>query len=223
MTNHGAGRFAMRVGAAAAVFLCGLRPDAAMAANEKSLAQLLSERAATDGFTVQGLDLLGNEPTPADETAGTKSSLRQLLKGYNFVVELGPSSIGGPQGKPVRLTILGRIVDKPGESPASGGFASVTGGAPSETAAGQGTGTPSHPIVQALETIARSTLPMIAGDQGPTAAGNIPQSGPSQLAGAGSDPANNAADMAALTAKASANVSALVAGLKAACPAGSRC
>jgi hypothetical protein len=73
-----------------------------------------------------------------------------------------------------------------------------------------------HSVTNMLETIARSSIPTPSNptaDLGP----------PPPVASAQSDPVHNPADMAALTGSASANVTPLVQGLKAACPAGSRC
>jgi hypothetical protein len=83
-------------------------------------------------------------------------------------------------------------------------------------------GTPvTQPVTHMLQVTAATTIPqhpigngLIPPDEAPMPEGTPPIAG---------DPAHNVADMAALTQTASANLSALVAGLKAACPAGGKC
>ncbi len=182
------------------------------------LAQALTERAAAEGFAIKGFDRIGTETVNIPSSQDSALSLRQLLAGYNYIVELEPvTATNGASRKPARISILGRMSDAPGDSATTPDNAPLTAaqlgayGNQNAPAAGE------HPVTNMLETIARSSLP-------------IPSSGtadlrapPQAMASVQSDPVHNPADMAALTRSASANVTALVQGLKAACPAGSRC
>ncbi len=181
------------------------------------LAQALTERAAAEGFTIHGFDRIGTE-TVNVSSQDSPVSLRQLLAGYNYILELEPTTLaGGTSRKPARISILGRMSDASGDSPTATDNAPLTAaqlgayGNQNAPAGGE------HPVTNMLETIARSSVPI-------PSSGTADLRGPPQaMASVQSDPVHNPADMAALTRSASANVNALVQSLKAACPAGSRC
>ncbi len=212
-----------------AVIFCGLPANHGSAAVQEPLARALSERAAADGFALSGIDQVGNETVGVSATDHSVTALRKLLSGYNYILELDPRSDTGER-RPIRLRILGRAGDNPGEAASAAQVANAssvveTGAVMSN--AGQTSGEPTtHPVARMLQAVAATTIPQsnAANNQALGVMGGASQGTASQSATASvSDPAHNAADMATLTQAASANVSALVAGLKAACPAGSKC
>jgi hypothetical protein len=75
----------------------------------QSLAQALVRLSVTEGFELRGLDRIGHEAAPQIESGLSPRSLRRLLDGYAYTLELAPADVPGTNpGKPTRLTILGR-------------------------------------------------------------------------------------------------------------------
>jgi len=222
------------VGAAIAlaspVICFGATAPAPAAAASEPLAQAIAERASADGFELLGADQIGNETVTLPSGQRSVPAIRKLLTGYNYILELGPGNAADEtQRKPVRLRILGHSVESSGDVAAAAALsgAAPAGSAPNgesgiasnsavaPTVAQPGSADPTaHPVIHMLQSIAATTLPQqqaaqsAAAQPAPVAAG---------------DPVHNASDMAALTRTASTNLSALVSGLKAACPAGSKC
>jgi hypothetical protein len=182
---------------------------------------------------VRGLDKVGAETVNPPKSGTPVQALKRILDGYAYTLELAPADPAGKgAGKLLRVSILGHVGDAPAELAAQAGAPAATladgsaAPAPGDDNAPAG---PVHPVGQMLRTIAKSSMPLPVGSGAMTGSGQAAASGvapaaPASTAGGVTGDANSTAtDMAALTRSASANLSALVQSLKAACPAGGKC
>ncbi len=221
-------------------------PAKPVAAAGEKLSQALVRLSTADGFEIRGLERVGDETVQPPKSGSTVQTLRKILTGYAYTVELAPDSSGKTQPKLVRVSILGHSSDVAGDAaqspaaaagsgPADAGSAVATAGTTGDVA------TPSHPVTHMLQTLAQASMPVVPPAATDSSGQPIASAGVAGTVGSGSvaaasggasssapaaptmDPVNNPADMAALTHTASANLSALVQSLKAACPAGSKC
>ncbi len=198
------------------------------------LIQALTTLSTSNGFEVRGLDKLGDETVRTPKSGTPVQTLRRMLDGYAYTLELAPSDPAGKNaGKILRVSILGHAGDAAGDQGQSTASAAATTAA-TPTVDTDGSGAPVHPVTHMLQTIARSTIPQslaaanatAAGQPGLVAAGSAGAAAPTAAASngaSGGDTASSTTDMAALTRMASANLSSLVQSLKAACPAGGKC
>ena len=200
--------------------------------SQEPLTQALNDRASQDGFEVLGIDQIGGETVSVSSTDHSVRGLRKLLAGYSYILELAPDPLpNATERKPMRVRILGRAGDGSGDGGSTTQFATANGsglvGSTVSAADQPSSDAETHPIAHMLQTVARTTIQQPGNESGQAVSSHF---GVSQSAGASGtgaaatvDTAPAQADMAALTRAASANVSALVSGLKAACPAGSKC
>ena len=201
-----------------------------------------SRFAASTAWATKRFRLRTNPPRPSKLCAA-------CLNGYAYTVELAPAGTSGSDakaGKLVRVSILGHVGDNiaAASAPAAAAPAQPVDSG-SQPSAGDMQAGPVHPVNHMLQSLARSTIPpslaaasaAASGQPGVISGGiaGVPAAAPA----ASDDPATSssgtttpaadadgtapAADMAALTRTASANLSALVQSLKAACPAGGKC
>jgi len=223
-------------GFAALAALCAVPAVAQDAAGAgEPLAQALTALSTANGFEVRGLDKVGGETVKPPKSGTPVQALKRILDGYAYTLELAPADPAGKgAGKLLRVSILGHVGDAPADSgpaaaPVVTAGASADAGIDSAAADANAPGGAVHPVGHMLQTIARSSMPLPAASGGLTASGQATfpaaaSGAPTSAAsGANGDTASNATDMATLTRNASANLSALVQSLKAACPTGSKC
>ena len=236
----------LRGGCIALAVLCAVPAVAQDAATEaEPLTRALTALSVANDFEVRGLDKVGNETVTPPKAATPVQALKRILDGYAYTLELTHAEgAGKTAGKLVRVSILGHVGDTPAVGPAQPAAPATTvaaqpdaGPDAANASDSDNTGSAVHPVAHMLRSLARSIMPatgrsgammaqsgqpaMVAavGGASATAAGSV--SAATAATNGGS--ATNVVDMAAFTRAASANLSALVQSLKAACPAGGRC
>jgi hypothetical protein len=200
------------------------------------LTQALTALSTANGFEVRGLDKVGAETVNPPKSGTPVQALKRILDGYAYTLELAPADPAGKgAGKLLRVSILGHVGDAPAELVAQAGAPAATAATLADGSAAPAPGDdnapagPVHPVGQMLRTIAKSSMRLPVGSgamtgPGQASAPGVAPAAPASTAGGVTGDANSTAtDMAALTRSASANLSALVQSLKAACPAGGKC